>query len=97
MSDQDMGGLLARSVKDESPAKVDDADGARHHVDVYGRLVTFERTVLVEMRRFRDAAPPELQPMIDSSDIRPMEQLIEEFDLRREAWARRLEELGRNP
>ncbi len=94
---EDVGELLARSVKDPSPAEVDDADVARRHVGAYERLVTFERTVLVEMRRLRDAAPSELQPIIDSSNIRPMEQLIEEFDQRREAWARRLEELGQKP
>jgi hypothetical protein len=96
MSEEDLGERLARSVADQSPAEVDDAEIARRHVDSYAGLVTFERTVLEEMRRLRDVAPPDLRPMIDSSNIRPMVQLIEEFDQRRQAWERRLQELGRN-
>jgi hypothetical protein len=95
VTEDNLGGLLARSVREPSLQDVDDAGVARRHVDAYERLVAFERTVLDEMRRLREGAPAELQPMIDSSNIRPMEQLIEEFDRRRGAWARRLQELSR--
>ena len=96
MQEDDPGEVLARQVREPSPAAVDDPAVARRHVDTYERLVAFESRVLEDMRGLRDAAPADLQPMIDSSNIRPMEQLIEEFKQRRATWARRLEELGQN-
>ena len=94
MHEDDPGEVLARQVSAPSPAEVNDPAAARRMVSAYERLVAFESSVLEDMRGLRDAAPADLHPMIDSSNIRPMEQLIEEFKERVTIWSRRLEELS---
>jgi hypothetical protein len=63
--------------------------------DAYARIAEFERTILMRMRELRDRAEPHLQPMIDQTNIAPMEELVATFLARHEAWRERAEALER--
>jgi hypothetical protein len=77
------------------PETVHESATARAWADAYARLLKFERGVLGHMQSLRNQAPERMQPMIDSSNIEPMRELIEVFARRQSAWEDRANEIGR--
>ena len=93
MRPEDAGEDLARTIDAPDPGQIEDVAAVRLYVYSFQELIAFERDILRTMRDLRERAPEEIHSMIDLSNIRPMEQLIEQLQLRADQWARRVEAL----
>jgi hypothetical protein len=66
----------------------------RRQIRYYRHLLSFERECLERMRGLTASRPELLRPGVESSDLQPMEALIEQFQQRLRYWQQRERELS---
>jgi hypothetical protein len=67
----------------------DDRAAAEHWVRVYDQLIAFELKILERMRELAASQSQDAQQAVRVTNIEPMEELIAEFQRRRDLWAAR--------
>jgi hypothetical protein len=69
---------------------IDSADVSQARLGFYGRLLSYERGMVQEMRRLVGGRPEAGRRAVERSDVEPMEALIEQFEQRLRFWRQRV-------
>ena len=69
----------------DSPAGVSHRRAA-HWADFYDRLLDFERQILARMVTLAEQLPPDEATAVEETNITPLRDLIQEFEVRAAAW-----------